>query len=64
MEVTQVESMKPKAAASRSKSESLNAEFVDMIRRIPKTAFARVMQHSALTVAEQRHLMRLFAEIK
>jgi hypothetical protein len=56
--------MKPKAAASRSKSESLNAEFVDMIRRIPKTAFARVMQHSALTVAEQRHLMRLFAEIK
>jgi hypothetical protein len=51
-------------AASRSKSSTVNDEFVDMIRRIPKTAFARIMQHSALTVAEQRHLMRLFTEIK
>lgn len=59
-----MESTKPKVAASRSKSSTVNDEFVDMIRRIPKTAFARIMQHSALTVAEQRHLMRLFTEIK
>jgi len=49
-------------AASRSRPDP--ADFIEMVRRIPKEAFLRAISKMGLTPLESRELYRLFKELR